>query len=99
MRHQYGTHHLSQLNESPFLSLNPPLHESLARSTKYGPRLFVSWPRYTVVGCLAHVIVVDFHAFRFRYALEFPGLVELGEIGFLADCNMVSVTHPFRQDK
>jgi len=52
-----------------------------------------------VVGCLAHVIVVDFHAFRFRDALEFPGLVELGEIGFLADCNMVSVTHPFRQDK
>jgi hypothetical protein len=51
------------------------------------------------VGRLAHMIVVHFDALRFGDTLEFPGLVELGEIDFLADCDVVPVTHPFRQDK
>jgi hypothetical protein len=50
-------------------------------------------------GRLAHMIVVHFDALCFRDALEFPGLVELGEIGFLADCDVVPMTHSFCQDK
>jgi hypothetical protein len=51
------------------------------------------------VGRLAHMIVVHLDAFRFGDTLEFPGLVELGEIGFLANCDVVPVTHSFCQDE
>jgi hypothetical protein len=44
-------------------------------------------------GVLTDMIVVHFDALRFGDALEFPGLVKLGEIGFLADCDVVPMTH------
>jgi len=44
---------------------------------------------------LAHMIVVHLDALRFGNALKFPSLVKLGEIGFLADSNVVPMTHPF----
>ena len=56
-------------------------------------------PQEQKVGRQAYMVIVYLDALRFGDALEFPSLVELGEIGFLAHCNVVPMTHPFCQNK
>jgi hypothetical protein len=45
------------------------------------------------------MISVNFDILRFGDTLEFPGLVELGEVGFLAYYYVVPVTHSLSQNK
>ena len=56
-------------------------------------------PQEEKVGRQAYMVIIYLDALRFGNALEFPSLVKLGEIGFLAHCNVIPVTHSFCQDE